>query len=81
MSKLDRELTAIFEEAGAYAKPMMIQVIKWMEEDVDNLDELVLKYIEENEPKTFDDYIRDIKQAFKADGWTEPTNSKIGRDK
>lgn len=72
MSKLDRELTAVFEEAGAYAKPLMIQVIKWMDEDVDDLEARVTAYIEEHEPKTFDDYIRDIKRAFRDDGWKEP---------
>jgi hypothetical protein len=72
MSKLDRELKEIFEEAGAYAEPLMLQVILWMDEDVDNIEERTLAYIKEHKPKTFDDYIRDIKRAFKDDGWTEP---------
>jgi hypothetical protein len=72
MSRLDRELTAIFEEAGKYAEPLMVQVIKWIEADVDNIEELTLNYIKEHKPKTYDDYIRDIKRAFREDGWIPP---------
>ncbi len=75
MSKLDREITAIFEEAFGTAQEMVPIVMGWMAEEDMTSEELTKRtadYMKEHKPKTYEDYIHDLKRVFKEDGWVEP---------
>ena len=72
MSKLDREIRAVFDEAAAFAEPLIVLVAKWLEEGEDDIQGKTIDYIEEHKPKTYDDYTADLKLIFKQNGWIEP---------
>jgi hypothetical protein len=75
MSKLDRDIKGIMEEAFEAGEKLVSQMVPILIDDDIDEDEKMQKLSEAilgSKPKTYDDYIHDIKQAFKNDGWTPP---------
>ena len=78
MTKLDRELKEIMEDAFEQGGKLMKKIgplIFDEEKDEDEKMTLLLQIVNDSKPKTFDDYIHDIKRAFIDDGW-ERTNDQ-----
>lgn len=75
MSKLDRDLKGIMEEAfAAGEKALKMLVPTLLDDDIDEDEKMkrLAETLQAEKPKTYDDYIHDIKQAFVNDGWTSP---------
>jgi hypothetical protein len=76
MSKLDRDLKAIMEDAFSNGEKLLKEL--WpviIDEDMDEDEKTqhLFETLKKSKPKTYDDYIHDIKRAFIDDGWTEPS--------
>jgi len=72
MSKLDRELKEIMDEAfsnGEKLLKVLLPIIVDEDMDEDEKMQFLVKTLEKMKPKSYDDYIHDIKRAFIDDGW------------
>lgn len=75
MSKLDRELKAIIDDMGAQAEQLLPKMLVIMiDEDIEDDKKMaeLSKMMSDAKPKTYDVYIRDMKQVFREAGWIEP---------
>jgi hypothetical protein len=78
MSKLIREITAVFDEAFQTAEKMIPDVLEWMvqleaeEIDSDDFQAKVKAYMRDNKPKTYTDYAEDLVHIFESNGYTKP---------
>lgn len=75
MSKLDRDLKAVMEDAFSQGEHLLKELFPVMiSEDLDEEEKTakVLGALQKSKPKTFDAYIHDIKRAFIEDGWKQP---------
>lgn len=72
MSKLDRELKDVMDDAFAQGEALIKALLPLFLDDEIDEDEKMQKLgeaLEKSKPKTYDDYIHDIKRAFIDDGW------------
>lgn len=75
MSKLDREIKAVMEEALENGQELMKIIFPIMlneDMDEDEKTQKLAEIMEANKPKEYDDYVRDMKLVFQNNGWTEP---------
>ena len=75
MSKLDREINAVLDDCFKGAQDTLPKIIAIMlDEDLDqkDIEKKVLEFMEVAKPKTYDDYVNDLKLVFKQNGWAEP---------
>lgn len=74
MSKLDRELKEIMDDAFSQGERLIKELLPlFLDEDKDEDEKMaaLTKVLEQSKPKTYDDYIHDIKRAFIEDGWKQ----------
>jgi hypothetical protein len=72
MSKLDRDLKAVMEDAFSNGERLLKEMLPVIvDEDMDEDEKMqhLIKTLEKSKPKTYEDYIHDIKRAFIEDGW------------
>jgi hypothetical protein len=75
MSRLNNDLKAVMDDAFSQGEKLLKELIPVLVDDDLDEDEKMQKLsasLEQAKPKTYDDYIHDIKQAFRNDGWIEP---------
>jgi len=73
MSKLDREIKAVFDEAFVTAEKIIPKMLGYMIElEGDELAEKIAEMLIEMKPKDYDDYIADLKIIFEQAGWIAP---------
>ena len=75
MSKIDREITAVLDDMGTQAAELVPKMFAKMADDDLGEEEMfraLATLMEETKPKTYDDYIKDLKLVFKQNGWLEP---------
>lgn len=73
MSKLDRDLRAVMEDAFSQGERLLKALVPILISDEltdEEKQEKLAQVLLESKPKTYDDYVHDIKRAFKEDGWT-----------
>lgn len=76
MSKLIREVTAVFDEAFSVAQDFTPLMARWLAEDLspEDMEAKVKNFMSENKPKTYDNYVDDLIHIFETNGWKkEPT--------
>ena len=75
MSKLNNDLKAVMEDVFGQGEKLLKELLPVIvDEDMDEDEkmQILALALEKSKPKTYDDYIHDIKQAFRNDGWIEP---------
>ena len=71
MSKLEREVTAVFDEAFKAAQDLVPLMVQWMAEDLEpeEYKKRVEDFMIEKKPKTYAQYTEDLIHVFEANGW------------
>lgn len=76
MSKLNNDLKAVMDDIFSQGETLLKELVPLLVNDELDEDEKMQKLADSlaaSKPKTYDDYIHDIKQAFRNDGWKEPS--------
>lgn len=72
MSKLDKDLKEVMDDSFSQGEKLFKELIPVIvDEDMDEDEKMgrINSVVSEMKPKSYDDYIHDIKRAFIADGW------------
>lgn len=75
MAKLDNDIKSIIDDMSAQANaliPAMLEIMLNQDLEKDEVMQKIEQMLKDSQPKTYDIYIHDIKQAFRNDGWKEP---------
>lgn len=75
MSKLDREISAVIDDAGSQGQvivPKLFSVMMNDELSENEITDRVEELLKDLKPKTYDVYVSDMKNVFRQNGWKEP---------
>lgn len=75
MSKIDRDIKDVLDDAFSQGEKLLKEILPLLLDENKAEDEKMTALsdaLTKSKPKSYDDYINDLKLVFKQNGWTEP---------